>query len=181
MSTGTGNKEELKCGETRKWVRALERRNSPDEIPDAVLRHLSRCDRCAFQHRLSRLERTVLDLAGAARQVTPDEEFFKGLRARIARGDDVTGARVGNDQTWPLLMWVAARQVLPAMAILLLLIVGATLLWGTGSTQEQMAGSNRPNRPIDRIIVLPESDGYQPTADDVLESLVALEENVNVR
>ncbi|HEU4387029.1 MAG TPA: hypothetical protein VFV34_04485 [Blastocatellia bacterium] len=177
MSTGPTQARLLKCGDARRAFGAVEQGTAPDDVRNAVNNHVASCAACAFENRISRLERTVLDLAGAAQQITPDEAFFNGLRARIARGENGSQSRSRADQTWTMLMWVTARQVLPAMAILLLLIVGATLMWGTGNGQEQLT----TYRPMDKIIVLPESDGYQPTADDVLESLVAVEENGNGR
>ena len=177
MSTGPTNTKTLKCGDARKWFRAVEQGKAPDDVREAVRRHVAVCGRCAVEHRLNQLEQTVLDLAGAAQQLTPDEEFFKGLRARIARGDSSVETRSGADQTWTGLMWVTARQVLPAMAILLLLIVGATLMWGSDGPVEEA----QYRRPIDRLIVLPESENYQPSTDDVVESLVAIEEYANGR
>jgi hypothetical protein len=61
------------------------------------------------------------------------------------------------------------------MAMLLALIIGATLLWNrTSTTTDQTA-----LRPRDRILFNDIYDYPAPTQDDVLESLVAVEEKEN--
>ena len=70
-------------------------------------------------------------------------------------------------------MLVTARQLLPAMAVLLLLMVGATLFWRQPPTLET---SQAAVRPRERVVFSDMYDYPAPTRDDVLETLVAIEE-----
>jgi hypothetical protein len=67
---------------------------------------------------------------------------------------------------------LTARQLIPAMAVLLLLIVGATLLWNQAPADTNQAAV----RPRERVVFSDMYDYPAPTRDDVLETLVAAEE-----
>jgi hypothetical protein len=144
------------------------------EIINAVERHLESCARCAGEHRIFTLSRAVLVLSASPEPVRPDEAFFKGLRARITRGPESIAAREWSsvDETWAGALWVTARQLIPAMAMLLALIIGASLLWSSApASNDQMA-----LRPRERILFNDIYDYPAPTQDDVLESLVTVED-----
>ena len=148
----------------------------------ATERHLQTCKRCANEYRLFALGRMTLDAAASRQVVEPGDDFFKALRARIARGEEP--ARERADESWAAALLLTARQMIPAMAMLLLLIIGATLLWNSApskwnsspSSGAQMA-DGVPRR--DRIVFNDMYDYPAPTAEDVLETLVAVEEKKN--
>jgi hypothetical protein len=123
-----------------------------------------------MEYRLFALQRATLDLA-AVEPFTPDEEFFKGVRARIARGPEASRIRQ-RDESWAAALFVTARQLVPAMAILLLLMLGATLFWNRPRQLETSASV----RPRERVMFPDMYDYPEPTQDDVLETLVAIEE-----
>jgi hypothetical protein len=149
----------------------------------AVERHLQTCKRCALEYRMVTLRHATLDAASSREAITPGEDFFKALRARIARGEELPRERA--DESWAAALLLTARQMIPAMAMLLLLIIGATLLWnsapskwnGSPSPGTQMAADGVPRR--DRIVFNDMYDYPAPTAEDVLETLVAVEEKKN--
>lgn len=138
----------------------------------AVERHIADCSRCAVEFRLFALERAVLDAAASDQAVTPEDGFYRALRARIARGPRTA------PESSATLVWVTARQLIPAMTMLLMLIVGATLLWGTSNGQQSVQ-QNAWIPPSDRLLLNDVYDYPAPTTDDVLETLVAVEENPN--
>jgi hypothetical protein len=169
---------EIHCREVRKNFLAITGRvPASSGYLRAAERHIETCEGCAREYRIFTLSRTVLDLAASPDPVRPDDAFFKGLRARIERGPESLGQRQGPaaDESWSGALWLTARQLLPAMAMLLALIIGATLLWNRTSTNtNQMA-----LRPGDRILFNDVYDYPAPTQDDVLESLVSVEEKEN--
>jgi hypothetical protein len=74
--------------------------------------------------------------------------------------------------------------MIPAMAMLLILIIGATLLWN--SAPSKWTGSPAPGGQVaegvprrERIVFNDMYDYPAPTAEDVLETLVAAEEKKN--
>lgn len=148
----------------------------------ATERHLQTCGRCALEYRLFTLGQAVLNAAAAGEEVAPDEHFFKALRARIARGEEAA-ARERPDESWAAALLLTARQMIPAMAMLLLLIIGATLLWSSLPPKLeslQPSGSRVADVPRRERIVMPDLYDYPaPTDDDVLETLVAVEEKKN--
>ena len=92
--------------------------------------HLNDCSRCAKEYRLFSLTRATLDLAASPEVIEPDQDFFVALRARIARGEEVpVTTRNQADESWAAALLITARQMMPALAMLLLVIIGATLLW----------------------------------------------------
>jgi hypothetical protein len=178
MIDRVGEEINMVCRQARKRFDALERRGgrtlnlSATECA-AIQRHLQTCARCEVEYRIFALRRAALDLAGAAEPVTPDEDFFRGLRARIARGPETSRLRPA-DESWTAAMLLTARQLLPVMAALLLLMVGVTFLWERPSGESQAA-----LRPRERVMFSDMYDYPEPTRDDVLETLVAVEEKEN--
>jgi hypothetical protein len=110
--------------------------------------HLSHCGDCAREYRLFSLTRTALDLAASPQVIEPGKDFYVALRARIARGNEVSATpRSSADESWSAALLVTARQLMPALAMLLLVIIGATLLWqqptppdGNGEAQYKVRG-----------------------------------------
>lgn len=135
--------------------------------------HLSNCSRCAREYRLFSLTRTALDLSASPEVIEPDKDFFVALRARIARGgESLTTARSNADESWAAALWITARQMMPALAMLLLVIIGATLLWN------QSPSNDRSSEAVYKVRGL--------TTGDMLDTIVAeerivAEENSNDR
>lgn len=174
------NMQTIDCRQARKRFPAFdERTNSRETLaPDeqaAVARHLDDCRKCAREYQIFALTRATLDAAATTEQIVADDTFFRALRARINRGPEQSKSRPG-EESWAAALLLTARQLIPAMAMLLLLIIGATYVWSAKVSQgnEQVA-----LRPRDRVMF---SDMYEypaPTRDDVLETLVAAEEKEN--
>lgn len=170
------------CRAARRQFGALVRReiahaqgeNLSAEIPDAF-RHIETCSRCEVEYRLVFLSRAALHLAASDETVRPDEDFYKALRARIARGPEPQIQTLpAVDESWAAALFLTARQLIPVMAVLLLLIIGATFIFSSAPKQNiQTAGEFRPR---DRVIFNDIYDFPEPTRDDVLETLVAVEE-----
>jgi len=141
---------------------------------DAINHHIQNCSECALEYRLFSLQRTTLDMAASPDPIRPDEDFFVGLRARMARGPEVIPAKP-VEESWTAALLITARQLVPAMAVLVLLMIGATLLWN----QNPGSGEQAALRPRDRVVFSDIYDYPAPTQDDVLETLVAVEEKEN--
>jgi hypothetical protein len=176
MTKSFGEERYLSCRQAQKRFAALGEHSFAaieTSITDraATERHLQTCSRCALEYRVFALQRATLDAAAAPEPITPDEHFFRGLRARIARGPEVSPAHP-VDESWAAALLLTARQLVPAMAVLLLLIVGATLLWN----QPRFETSQAAVRPRERVVFSDMYDYPAPTRDDVLETLVAVEE-----
>lgn len=142
-------------------------------IPDqaATEHHLQTCSRCAIKYRVFALQRATLDAAASPEPVTPDEHFYESLRARIARGPSRLPSRSANE-SWSAALMVTARQLFPVMAVLLLLMIGATFMWDRQPSDTSQAAV----RPRERVMFSDMYDYPAPTPDDVLETLVAVEE-----
>ena len=161
----------MTCRRTRKLFGALDRQQLANNERAAAERHLGDCSRCALEFRLFALQRATLDAAAAAEPVIPGDDFFRGLRARMARGAEASPSRLA-DESWTSALLLTARQMIPAMAVLLLLMAGATLLWS-----QAPSGVDRATlRPRERVVFGDIYDYPAPTRDDVLETLVAIEE-----
>lgn len=178
MSNGLNDEMDLSCREVRKRFALLHEsattpvRKKPGVTKrEGVEAHLGKCTRCAFEYRLFALQHATLDAAATAEPVRPDEQFFTALRARIARGPVALPVRRG-EESWTAALLLTARQLVPAMAVLLLMIIGATLLWN----QPLSDGSQAAMRPRERVVFSDIYDYPAPTRDDVLETLVAIEE-----
>jgi hypothetical protein len=137
----------------------------------AARRHVEHCSRCASEYRLFSLQRAALDAAACRETIIPDEDFFRALRARIARGPQTAGLRL-PDESWASALLLTARQLIPAMAVLLLLMAGATFFWNQSPSRVDRAAL----RPRERVVFSDIYDYPAPTRDDVLETLVAIEE-----
>ncbi|MGA9772710.1 MAG: hypothetical protein WBV94_27010 [Blastocatellia bacterium] len=188
MSKGN-NEPTIVCRQARKSFSALieggrvvpirEKLSVTDRA--ATHRHLQTCERCAGEYRLFALSRAALDTAAAAEVITPGEDFFKALRARIARGPERAVVNLDRaDESWAAAMLLTARQMIPAMAMLLLIIIGATLVWNmaeSASAEKPTVSSQIPRR--ERIVFNDVYDVPAATADDVAETLVAVEEKEN--
>jgi hypothetical protein len=136
--------------------------------------HLIDCARCARDYRIFLLSRTVLDAAGLKESIELDKTYFAALRAKIARGPETGRTSEAGDESWAVVLLLASRQLIPAMGMLLLLILGATLLLDPRST----GNGGSAVRPSDRVM-LGDLYEYRPTPDDVLETLVAVEDKEN--
>ena len=133
----------------------------------SIERHLDTCEGCATEYRVLALSRATLDAAAASDMPAPDEDFFKAVRARLHRGEPAVERA---DESWTAALFVTARQLIPAMALLLLLIIGATFLWSSAPPKggQQIAGT------MPRLF-----DDPAPSVDDALDSLMAVEEKKN--
>jgi len=169
MSNEVHSDTTIGCREARKRFAALI--EDHDAEADISKQHLENCSRCALEFRLFSLQRATLNAAAAPEPIIPDEDFFKRLRARIARGPELSPRR-RDDESWARALLLTARQLIPAMAVLLLLIVGATLLWNQAPSDTNQAAV----RPRERVVFSDIYDYPAPTRDDVLETLVAVEE-----
>src|SRR6185369_5628435 len=132
----------------------------------AAERHLQTCEGCATEYRLLALSRAALDAAATPEPVVPGEDFFKAVRARINRGEAGASSVERAEESWAAALLVTARQLIPVMALLLLLIIGATFLWSSAS---QKVGP-----PVQGKNAL--FDDPAPSADDALDSFMAVEE-----
>jgi hypothetical protein len=179
MSQKRGSQETIACRVARRRLPALLAATEAREVPGgqalsvservATERHLQTCARCAMEHRLLSLSRAAFDAAAATEQITPDEDFFKAVRARIHRGE-ATIER--PDESWATALLITARQLIPVMALLLLLIISATFLWSNAPLKGNPPLTGRNQLP--RLF-----DGPTPSADDALDSLMAVEEKKN--
>jgi hypothetical protein len=168
MSNAVYTHPTIGCREARSRFAALIEERSE---ADLAKQHVENCSRCARELRLFSLQRATLNAAAVPEPVVPDEDFFKALRARIARGPELSPRR-REDESWAGALLLTARQLIPAMAALLLLIVGATLLWNQAPSDANQAAV----RPRERVVFSDIYDYPAPTRDDVLETLVAVEE-----
>lgn len=183
MTDKMGREPNIACRQARKRFAALDERAAQSTRMSvteraATNRHVQACSRCALEYRLFVLQRVALDAAAAAEPITPDEDFFRALRARIARGPALSQSRP-PDESWAAALLVTARQLVPAMAVLLLLMIGATLLWSQPPPETNQVTSQAAVRPRERVVFPDIYDYPEPTRDDVLETLVAVEEKEN--
>ena len=168
----------INCRETRRRFSALANLSSADLSGTdraATERHLQTCERCSREYRLFTLELAALDLAASPEIVQPDNDFYAALRAQIARGPVTETSPQVADESWAAAVFLTARQLIPAMAVLLLLIICATLLSKGAPAQTDSAEL----RPRERVLFNQLYDYPEPTPDDVLETLVAVEEKEN--
>jgi hypothetical protein len=132
---------------------------------EPVERHLENCEACSREFNLIVMTRAALDAAACEETITADESFYKSLRARIARGPDQATVAATAD-SWAAAVLLTARQLMPLMALLLLLMIGASVLWKSAPPSgPSLAGNSY--------------DFVEPTPDDVLDSLAAVEERDN--
>ena len=168
---------ELTCRQARRQIRAqasLRSQGASGDEGNSLLRsHLLGCARCEAEAGFNRLYRNILEATRPANpgqpEAGPDTAWFRVLRARIER-EGVPNSLAGED-SWAAIVWVAARQMVPVMAALVLLIVGATLFWNRA--QGLPTGNNDPVL-MNQVVEYP-----QPTTDDVLGTLLAVEDTKN--
>ncbi|MBI3651848.1 MAG: hypothetical protein HY231_12580 [Acidobacteria bacterium] len=135
----------------------------------ALQAHLNDCSSCKQEYRLASLMRLTFDLAASPTVIEPSQEFFVALKARLARGPEpLSLTRSNNEESWSATLWLTARQMIPALAMLLLLIIGATVLWNQSPT---------PNRGLDPQTVEAQSKVRGLTASDVLDTIVGEEKD----
>lgn len=174
------NTQTIGCRQARKRFPTFYELPLPGKDPavgerGAIQRHLNDCRNCAREYRIFLLTRAALNAAAAAEPFTADDDFFRSLRARINRGPGQSKWRPA-EESWTAAVLLTARQLIPAMAMLLLLIIGATYLWRA----DIRPGNDRVAlRPRDRVIFSDIYEYPEPTRDDVLETLVAAEEKEN--
>ncbi|HJQ68189.1 MAG TPA: hypothetical protein VKA70_04420 [Blastocatellia bacterium] len=169
MSEQTGT---INCRETRRRFALMAGLSGTDRA--ATERHLQTCQRCAREHRLFTMGRAALDLTASPEPVRPGDDFYAALKAQIARGPVAETTPQIVDESWAA-VFLTARQLIPAMAVLLLLIIGATLLPKSAPAETNTAEI----RPRERVLFNQLYDYPEPTPDDVLETLVAVEEKEN--
>jgi anti-sigma factor RsiW len=133
----------------------------------ALESHLQDCRRCNEEYRVLSLTQLTLRLAASPEIIEPNKEFFVALKARIARGPEVSAPqRSQAEESWSATLWLTARQMMPALAMLLLLIIGATVLWSQSPATEK--GS-------DTQAVELQTKVRGLTASDMLDSIVSEE------
>lgn len=180
MIEKVGSEPTIVCRQARKRLAALDHANVAStgmSVTEraATRRHLQTCSRCEAEYRLFALQRATLDAAATAEPIAPNEDFFRALRARIARGPAISPSHQ-PDESWAAALMITARQLVPAMAVLLLLMVGATLLWNQPPPLDTNQAAVRSR---ERVVFADMYDYPEPTRDDVLETLVAVEEKEN--
>ncbi len=175
---------EIGCRQTRKLfaLKTGERAGNQDVSNSReraeLERHLRGCEDCSMKYRIHSLTGTVLDLSGTGEPFTPGDDFFLALRARLERGPrSAQAGRPAADDSWAAALLLTARQLIPAMALLLLFIIGATFVWSGQPSSEEAASA----RPSERVLFNDIYDYPTPTADDILETLVAVEEKENAK
>jgi hypothetical protein len=154
------------CREVRQSFAGILKNQSEDAFKvhklESFKLHLNGCKACAGEYQLFSLGRTALDLAASPEVIEPGKEFFVGLRARIARGNEVSATPRNNaDESWSAALLITARQLMPALAMLLLVIIGATVLWQQPSVQDGNGEAQYKVRGL--------------TTGDMLDSIVAEE------
>ncbi|MFY9611740.1 MAG: hypothetical protein WAU45_24390 [Blastocatellia bacterium] len=175
------NEQKMVCRQARKRFRefdesATARRQLAAGEHAAIERHLLDCAKCAREYRIFALSRAALDAAAATEPMTADDAFIHALRARINRAPESSPMWQQAAESWAAALLATARQLIPAMAVLLLLIIGATYMWSAEVAQ----GTDRVAlRPRERVMFSDMYDYPAPTRDDVLETLVAAEEKEN--
>jgi hypothetical protein len=158
------DQQRISCRQARRLLPMLVKGSSPIADINVLRQHIGECADCGREYRILALSRATLDAAASNEQIVPDTAFFKGLRARIERGEHAP--HISADESWAAALFLTARQLVPAMALLLLLIIGATLLWNMSHRQDLTARQES-------------YELQEPRPDDSLESIVALEERRN--
>ncbi len=192
MNKRTDRLTTISCRNARKLFSATGHESAEEERNLYVERHIETCERCARDYRIFALTRTLLRQSGVAESVAPGEDFFVALRARLERGPESQQVKkeifMSRQPTtsavdpWASMLTAAARQLIPAMAMFLILIIGATLLWKAAPPNTNDIATRPTVRPSERVIFSDVYDlGRPPTTDDVLETLVAVEERTNGR
>lgn len=167
--------DELSCRQAKKMIRALQSPGpqgaSGEAVESDLTAHLARCGKCESEARIARFYQLVLVGGATAGMATeaPDSAWFRGLRARIER-EDLASPQVVQE-SFTRTMSLVGRQMAPVMIVLVLLIVGATLFWR--GVPDQRVANNDPVL-MNQVVEYP-----QPTTDDVLGTLLAVEDKKN--
>ncbi len=175
------NERKVACRQARKRFPGVDESGAAREQLTAderaaIEHHLRECATCAREYRIFALTRVTLDAAATTEPMTVDDAFLRRLRARINRGADASPLWQQAAEPWAAALLATARQLIPVMAVLILLIIGATYMW----SGEVPAGTDRVAlRPRERVMFSDMYDYPAPTRDDVLETLVAAEEKEN--
>jgi hypothetical protein len=169
MSSQNEKETKLNCKEVKQHFAIRLKNQSEGSFTtserEAFKLHLSHCSHCAEEYRLLSLTRTVLDLTASPEIIEPNKEFFIALKARIARGNEIPAiVRSNVEESW-LALWVTARQLMPALAMILLVILGVTLLWQQPASHEGNAEAQYKVRGL--------------TTGDMLDRIVAEERIVS--
>ena len=182
MSQKMARQETLTCRAARKRLPGLLAFRAARVVPirqalsaaerAATEQHLDACARCATQYRILSLSRAAMDAAAASEPFAPDESFFKAVRARVHRGEASEASVERADESWAAALLITARQLIPAMALLLLLIIGATFLWNSAAPKGKQTLEGRNHWP--RLY-----DDPAPSDDDALDSVLVVEEKKN--
>jgi hypothetical protein len=163
---------ELSCRVARKRIRSLESPRLEERTGGAVdsglTAHLEGCVRCEAEARIARFYRLVVSGGGVATE-EPDTAWYRGLRARIEREDAANPQMV--QETFARTVSLVARQMAPVMIAMVLLIVGATLFWRSVPSQQSAS--------TDAVLMNQVVEYPQPTTDDVLGNLLAVEDKKN--
>jgi hypothetical protein len=165
MSSEMKKETKLSCREVKQRF-ALHLKNQSEDSSttnerEAFKLHLSHCSRCAREYHLMSLTRTVLDLTASPEVIEPNKDFFVALQARIARGSEIPVIIRNNVEDFWSALWITARQLMPALAMILLVILGATLLWQQPASHEGSAEAQYKVRGL--------------TTGDMLDRIVAEE------
>jgi hypothetical protein len=148
---------------------------SDGRTKSALEQHLALCLDCAREYRIFSLGRAVVGLSGTSEQIQPDKEWFASLKAKVARQADLARQRSGIEISFPLLVWITAKQLIPIMAAMVAIILGASLLWRNSPRQPELSAA----RASDRFVFNEVYEYPQPTTDDVIQTLVAVEDKQN--
>ncbi len=177
MKYGKNEKTKVSCRDARRLFVPMARRDVDLSLRVLFDQHIESCARCARDYRFTRLSRAVLESAAVAEPVRPGSDFFVALRARIERGatDGARAQHPGADDGWAAVLMLTARQLIPVMALLLLIIIGATFVWGRSTGNASQVATI----PRERVLFSDMYDYPEPTSDDVLQTLVTLEEKEN--
>jgi len=175
----------MKCREARIEFSVLDKSRrlspgakgvTPGGREDLIERHISECPACEREYRIFSLGRTVMELTGSSQPIIPDKEWFVAVKAATARLSDSRRFRVLTEESWPGLVWLTAKQLIPIMAAVVVIILGASLFWRNSPIPQDRSGV----MVNDRFVLSGQVYEYpQPTRDDVIETLVAVEDQKN--
>ena len=180
MTVERNQDSKVNCREARKQFSVLARGGfrltDEDGQGTPVENHIRSCSKCLDEYQLLALELTVVDLFGAAVTFQPEESFYYAVQNRIRREE--YKASLPSMDPWPTLLWGSAKQLIPAVSMLLLLIIGATLFWRTSSSN---GNDQATNIEWSNLIAGEQYELSQPSLYDVAGTTAEKEENGNGR
>ena len=125
----------MTCRDTKRLLEFEGRGGLPPSESQAFERHLELCSRCGEAAKVARLSSALL---GALREeIAPDRTFYARLRTRIAQGGS------SHAETTLLQVLWFARRLVPAMALGVLLLAGASI---------SLTGARSPQAGLEREI-----------------------------